>query len=128
MASPGLRGLRPPTTQPEEPTWVVRVDPGDGSAFVLRDTPVLIRLSAAVDPASVTHRSVHVVDAGGAVPSHLGLSADERVVIWCPERMLVPGAEHEVRVRGLVDRAGRPVRVHASRFVPCGFARKDFCD
>lgn len=122
MARPGLRSLTRPG---DGRTWVVRVDPADGAAFVLRDTPVLVRLSAPVDPASVTHRSVRVVDVAGPVPAQLSLSADERVVIWCPDRWLVPGVRHEVLVSGLVDRRGRPVPCHSSAFSACSLARDD---
>jgi hypothetical protein len=118
--------LRPVAGLVAEPTWVVKVDPGDGSSFVLRDTPVLVRLSAPVNPASVTHRSVRVVDASGPVPAELSLSADERVVIWCPQRLMAPSIEHELVVCGLLDRQGRPVPNYTSRFFPCGLARGDF--
>lgn len=109
----------------EDPTWVERVDPGDGSAFVLRDTPVLVRLSGPVNPASVTHRSVRVVDAHGPVPAELRLSADQRVVIWSPQRLLVPVVEHELVVCGLLDSRGQVVPNHSSRFYPCSLARED---
>jgi hypothetical protein len=121
------RSLRPFSGPVDETTWVVRVDPCDGSVYVLRDTPVLVRLSAPINPGSVTHRSVRVVDPGGPIPAQLALSADERVVIWCPDRRLIPGVEHEVLVGGLVDRRGRPVPNHSSRFYPCGIAREDLC-
>lgn len=118
--------LRPFAVPTSDPTWVVRVDPGDGSAFVLRDTPVLVRLSGPVNPATVTHRTVRVVDAHGPVPAELSLSADQRVVIWCPQRLMVPAVEHELMVCGLLDHRGQVVPNHASRFYPCSFAREDF--
>ena len=118
--------LRPFAVPTSDPTWVVRVDPGDGSAFVLRDTPVLVRLSGPVNPASVTHRSFCVVDAHGPVPAELSLSADQRVVIWSPQRLMVPAMEHELLVCGLLDCRGQVVPNHASRFYPCGLAREDF--
>jgi hypothetical protein len=122
-AGPRLRPFAGPVS--EDPTWVERVDPGDGSAFVLRDTPVLVRLSGPVNPASVTHRSVHVVDAHGPVPAELSLSADQRVVIWSPQRLLVPVVEHELVVCGLLDSRGQVVPNHSSRFYPCSLARED---
>ena len=122
----GASRLRPFAGPTADPTWVVRVDPGDGSVFVLRDTPVLVRLSGPVNPATVTHRTVRVVDAHGPVPAELSLSADQRVVIWYPQRLMVPAMQHELMVCGLLDQRGHVVPNHASRFYPCSFAREDF--
>lgn len=105
--------------------WVLRISPEDGAAFVLRDTPVLLRLSHAVDPGSLDAAAVRVVDAAGDVPADLRCSAGGLVVICQPRRLLVPGVEHVVIARGLRDRRGRPVAEHWSRFVPCGLAGPD---
>lgn len=105
--------------------WVMHTTPEDGALFVLRDTPVLLRLSHAVDPNSITAGSVRVMDPGGDVPAGLRWAAEGHVVIWEPRRLLVAGVEHVVIARGLVDRRGRQVAEHWSRFVPCGLSRED---
>jgi len=105
--------------------WVMHTTPEDGAVFVLRDTPVLLRLSHAVDPTSITAGSVRVMDPGGDVPAGLRCAAEGHVVIWEPQRLLVPGVEHVVLARGLLDRRGRAVAEHWSRFVPCGLSRDD---
>lgn len=125
-----MTGLRPcEMAQAPDPgdaaVWVLRTLPEDGAVFVLRDTPVLLRLSHAVDPESVDPRTLRVLDPTGDVPSEVGASADGLVVIWEPRRLLVPGAEHVVVARGLRDRRGRSVAEHWSRFVPCGLSRED---
>ena len=114
-----------PALEETSPAWVMRTSPEDGAAFVLRDTPVLLRLSHAVDPASVRTGAVRVLDATGEVPAGLRWTAAGHVVIWEPRRLLVPGVEHVLIARGLVDRRGRQVAEHWSRFVPCGLSTQD---
>ena len=105
--------------------WVMRASPDDGALFVLRDTPVLLRLSHPVDPACLEPGAVRVLDPQGEVPAGLRWTSEGRVVIWEPLRLLVPGVEHVVIARGLRDRRGRPVAEHWSRFVPCSLSRED---
>lgn len=108
-----------------QPPWVVRIDPQDGARMVLRDTPVLIRLSRPADVRSLSERSVKVLDPAGQVPARLSLSADGCVVIWQPQRLLVPGVEHVVLSAGLRDCRGLPVAPLRTSFVPCGLSRPE---
>lgn len=108
--------------------WVMHTTPEDGAVFVLRDTPVLLRLSHAVDPSSVKASTVRVLDPEGDIPAGVRWTAFGHVVIWEPRRLLVPGVEHVVIARGLLDRRGREVAEHRSRFVPCGLSRDDLHD
>jgi hypothetical protein len=117
-------GLRVPPGAPQPP-WVVRIDPRDGARMVLRDTPVLIRLSRPADVRSLSDRSVRVLDPAGPVPARLSLSADGCVVIWQPQRLLVPGVEHVVVSAGLRDCRGATVVPLRTSFVPCGLARPE---
>ena len=119
--------MRPstPDVNPDVPPAVARVDPGDGATQVLRDAPVVLRMSQPLDPGSVSPETVLVEDDDGAVPGWLRLSPDAQVVIWGGERHLRPGILHFVVARGLRDRLGRPVHPHWSRFVPCDLARED---
>ena len=110
--------------EPEQPAWVTHVAPEDGAMFVLRDTPILLRLSHPADPASFAH-GVLVLDAIGEVPTEIRGLSEGFVVLIQPRRLLVPGVEHVLIVRGLRDRRGRPMAEHWSRFVPCGLARDD---
>lgn len=105
--------------------WVMRTSPEDGAVFVLRDTPVLIRLSHPVDLATLDDEAVRVVDAHGAVAAEISATADGLLVIWRAHALLVPGVEHVLSVSGLRDRQGREMSPHWSRFVPCGLARED---
>jgi hypothetical protein len=105
--------------------WVMRTSPEDGAVFVLRDTPVLVRLSHPVDPATLSPATLRVIDACGAVPAEIASTADGLLVIWRARRLLVPGVEHVLTMSGLRDRQGREVSAHWSRFVPCGLARDD---
>jgi hypothetical protein len=103
----------------------MRTSPDDGALFVLRDTPVLLRLSHPVDPSSLEPGAVRVLDPSGEVPAGLRWTGEGHVVIWESERLLVPGVEHVIIARGLRDRRGRPIAEHWSRFVPCGLSRED---
>lgn len=114
-----------PAVEETQPAWVMHTTPEDGAMFVLRDTPVLLRLSHAVDPISVKASAVRVLDANGDVPGGVRWAAEGHVVIWEPRRLLVPGVEHVVIARGLTDRRGRALAEHWSRFVPCGLSRED---
>jgi hypothetical protein len=114
-----------PAVEETQAAWVMHTTPADGAVFVLRDTPVLLRLSHAVDPVSVNAGAVRVLDTAGEVPAGLRWAAAGHVVIWEPRRLLVPGVEHVVIARGLTDRRGRAVAEHWSRFVPCGLACED---
>jgi hypothetical protein len=104
---------------------VASVDPRDGATQVLRDAPVVLRMSQPLDPESVSPESVSVQDDRGTVPGWLQLSPDFHVVIWGADRHLRSGILHFVVARGLRDRRGRPVDPHWSRFVPCDLARAD---
>lgn len=100
------------------PAYVIRVEPPDGTVGTLTDGPVLVRLSHCVDPSSLSPVTVSVTDAFGSVPARLELSSDGRVVIWRPERPLLPCLEHRVEILGLVDFRGQAIEPHVSRFVP----------
>lgn len=123
----GLRSNSVAFGGPEDdgPAWVVRVDPQDGAIGVLRDAPVLARLSRPADPKSLSEASFRVEADGETVPATLRTSPDGRVVIWLGERLLNPGVEHVVVACGLRDALGRAVAAHRSRFVPCDLARAD---
>lgn len=110
---------------PDAPAWVTRTTPDDGAVFVLRDTPVLLRLSHPLDPATLGPASVRVLDVCGDVPADLSWTADGLVVVWRAQRLLLPGVEHVLIAKGLRDHRGREVSPHWSRFVPCGLARDD---
>lgn len=110
---------------PDVAPAVARVDPRDGATQVLRDAPVILRISQPLDPESLSLETVSVEDDGGTVPGRLRLSPDFLVVIWGGDRPLRPGILHFVVARGLRDRRGRPVNPHWSRFVPCDLARED---
>jgi hypothetical protein len=114
-----------PAVEQTHAAWVMNTTPPDGAVFVLRDSPVLLRFSHAVDPLSLSTRAVRVLDASGDVPAGVRWAAEGHVVIWESRRLLVPGVEHVVIARGLLDRRGRAVAEHWSRFVPCGLSRDD---
>ncbi|MCG6921851.1 MAG: Ig-like domain-containing protein [Acidobacteria bacterium] len=107
--------MRPKTVAPFH---VERVDPPDGATGVLRDDPVLVRLSAPVDPDRLSEATVEVREADGAVPSRVETLDGGRVLVWWPGRGLRPGREHHVVARGLRDRRGREAPALASRFTP----------
>ena len=62
----------PPDASRDLPPAVARVDPRDGATQVLRDAPVILRISQPLDPASLSLETVSVEDDGGAVPGWLG--------------------------------------------------------
>lgn len=103
------------------PGFVVHVEPGNGATGILRDSPVVTRLSHRVDPQSLTPATFRVEDASGPVPARLATSPDGHVVLWWPERLLTAGAEHRVVAEGLRDAVGRLIPTYESRFVAGGF-------
>ena len=112
----------------DERPGIALVEPGDGATGIFRDAPVALRVSAPVDPRSLTAETLRVQDPDGCVPGHAQASGDGCLLVWWPERLLQPDVLHFVVVRGLFDLRGRPVAPHFSRFVPCGFARQDLHD
>jgi hypothetical protein len=110
---------------PASPGWVRRVVPADGERLVLCDTPVVLLVSHALDPRSVSLDSVRVLDPLGDLPGWVRLSSDGRLLIWEGSELFVPGALHTVRVSGLRDVAGVSVQDHESRFSTCGLRRLD---
>lgn len=102
---------------PDSSGYVVWVEPEDGAEGVFRDAVVLVRVSQPLDPHSLGH--FHVCDESEAVPSRLEASADLRVLIWRPERLLRAGVEHVIVLEGLRDRRGQPLPGLRSRF-SCG--------
>lgn len=107
------------------PAWVRRVEPADGERLVLCDTPVVLLVSHALDPRSVSLESVRVLDPLGDLPGSVRVSSDGRLLIWEGSDLFVPGALHTVRVSGLRDVAGVIVQDHESRFTTCGLRRLD---
>jgi hypothetical protein len=107
--------VRPKTVAPFH---VERVDPPDGAIGVLRDDPVLVRLSAPIDADRLGEATVEVREADGAVPSRVETLDGGRVLVWWPGRRLRPGREHHLVARGLRDRRGREAPALASRFTP----------
>jgi hypothetical protein len=105
--------------------WVTRIDPRDGATGAFRDTPVLARLSHALDPATLTATSFRIERPSGPVPGRLMLSPDAKVVVWTPESLLEAGSTHFVLASGLRDVLGREVAPHVSRFVPCDITWED---
>jgi hypothetical protein len=104
---------------------VAAVEPPDGATQVLRDAPVVLRLSCPLDPTTLTPESFWVQDPEGHVPGWVRLSPDLKVVIWGADRPLRAGKPHVVVASGLKDDRGRPVPPHRSAFVPCDLARED---
>jgi len=124
VGAPWRGGLRAGSCTPgdpdeDQPTRVLRVDPRDGAMGVFRDTPVVVRLSYPAHPESLSATTFHVEGPRGAVPGRVSMSPDGQCLIWTGERLFAPDALHFVVVRGLVDRRGRDVEPHVSRFLPC---------
>jgi len=108
-----------------EDVFVVRVEPPDGSSGVLRDAPVLARVSHRIDARSLSADSVRIVGLSGPVSMRRELSRDGYVLICRPEQPLEGGVEHRLFVVGLRDARGRLVLAHESRFVPGGLGLHD---
>ena len=127
-AAPGLRASTAGWDGPpgDRPARVVRIDPADGATGVFVDDPVVATLSHSADVGWTTADAVRVTDDIGEVPGRLRFSPDARVLVWTPQRPLRPGVEHTVTIAGLRDLRGREMAPHASRFVPCPFAARDF--
>lgn len=111
-----------------EAAFVTWVEPENGAAGVFRDALVLARLSAPLDPESLSAETFRVCDPAGRVPSSVELSRDQKVVIWRAERLLDPGVEHRVEADGLRDNRGRLVAPHRSCFFPGPLAFRDLVD
>ena len=112
----------------DSPPHVVEVEPEDGASGVLRDTPLVLRLSRPVDPTTVTTSSVRVHSTSGAVPARLVVSPDRTMLVWVAQRLLAPRTEHMVRVEGVHDLWGTPVEPYQCRFVPGELSTQDWRD
>ena len=110
---------------PEEEVFVVRVEPPDGASGVLRDAPVLARVSHRLDARTLGPDSVRIVGHSGPIAIRMELSRDGFVLICRPERPLEAGVEHRLELVGLKDARGRTVLAHESRFVPGGLGLHD---
>ncbi len=113
--------------RPEPPApVVVQVDPDDGRLGVFRDAPVMLRLSQPLHADCLSGATFSVRDPDGPVPGALRVVGDGDVLIWRASRPLRADALHFVVVSGLLDRRGRAVPRHLSRFVPCAFESRDW--
>jgi hypothetical protein len=121
LSRAGLRSnvYAPGEPESDEPARVLRVDPDDGASGVFRDSPVVVRLSHAADVNSVSPATLRVEGPHGTLRGLVGMSPDAQCLIWTGAEPFVPDGLHFVVVRGVVDRRGREVRPHISRFVPC---------
>jgi hypothetical protein len=111
------RGRHDPPEE-DEPARILRVEPADGATGVLRDSPVVVRLSHPADPLSVNAATLRVEDPCGPVAARPFVSPDGLVVLCIPDRPLLAGVPHAIVARGLRDRKNREVAPHESRFVP----------
>jgi hypothetical protein len=109
----------------EQDVFVVRVEPPDGSSGILRDAPVVARISHRIDPRTVADDTVRLSSRAGAVAMRLEVSRDGFILIGRPERPLDPGVEHRLELEGLRDRRGRAIVRHSSRFVPGPMGSRD---
>ena len=100
------------------PFRVERVDPPDGATGVLRDDPVLVRLSAPVDADRLGEATVEVREGDGTVPAQVQTLDGGRVLVWWPGRRLRAGRVHCLVASGLRDRRGREAPALMSRFTP----------
>ncbi len=124
-------GIRMPSAPPASQSsalagFVVATDPEDGASGVFRDAVVLLRLSCAIDPSSVSSTTLRVEDAQGEVPAWMLLSPDRAVLIWSGQRLLTPDVEHRIVADGLRGLHGEPIDSHESRFVPCNHVSKEW--
>jgi hypothetical protein len=110
------------------PTRIDRIDPMDGAQGVLRDTPILVRFSRAIDTAAMPPDALRVEFGGHVVPGHLTLSPDGLVAIWQPERSMVAGSDHHVLAIGFLDRRGQRVVDHSSGFTTGSLTRDDLSE
>jgi hypothetical protein len=108
-----------------EDVFVVRVEPPDGASGILRDAPVLARVSHRLDSRTLSADSVRIVGHAGPVSMRLELSRDGFVLICRPDLPLEGGVEHRLEIVGLRDARGREVMAHESRFVPGGLGLHD---
>jgi hypothetical protein len=109
----------------DKPPRVLRIDPGEGTAGVFRDTPVVALLSHAADRQSLDPHVLVVTDTSSRVPGRVVLSPDGRVLVWQSDRLLNPGEPHEVQCAGLRDLRGREIAGLFTRFVPCDLSWSD---
>ena len=105
--------------------FVVRVEPPDGACGILRDAPVLARISHRLDSRTLSPASVRIVGLSGPVSMRIELSRDGYILICRPEHPLEAGVEHRFEIVGLKDARGREVLAHESRFVPGGLGLHD---
>jgi hypothetical protein len=108
-----------------EEVFVVRVEPPDGASGILRDAPVLARISHRLDARTLSPDSVRIIGDSGPVSMRTELSRDGFILICRPERPLEAFVEHRFEIVGLRDARGREVLAHASRFVPGGLGLHD---
>jgi hypothetical protein len=101
------------------------VEPEDGAAGVLSDSPVVIHLSCPVEPASLGPETLRLLETSCAVPCRREAIAGGRVLVLWPRGRLHAGVEHIVDIVGLRDREGREFRPHRTRFTPGPLGRPE---
>jgi hypothetical protein len=109
----------------DDDVFVVRVEPPDGASGILRDAPVLARVSHRLDSRTLCPESVRILNDSGPIAMRLELTRDGFVLICRPDRPLEAGVEHRFEIVGLRDARGREVMAHESRFVPGGLGLHD---
>lgn len=112
--------------QADQPPAVLHVDPDDGRVGVFCDALVVLHVSQPLDEASLVAATFSVRDPAGAVPGELRVVGRGDVLVWRAARRLRPDAPHFVLVSGLLDRRGRELPRHLSRFVPCAFTSAEW--
>lgn len=119
-------GSRASARRSDEPPAVVHVDPDDGRVGVFCDAPVVLHLSQPLDEATLSGATFSVRDPTGTVPGAWHLLGGGDVLVWRASRRLQPDMTHFVIAHGLLDRRGRQVPQHLSRFVPCAFTSTEW--
>jgi hypothetical protein len=134
ITDPSGRLVAPQTTQfttasgPDTtPPTLLRSTPAYGATGVLVNAVVILELSEAVDPATVTTASVGVFDAvvGEYVAGTPSLSPDQRTITFVPASPLRIGHPHQVYLSynlGLRDLSGNVMAGAATPYFTTGFS------
>jgi YD repeat-containing protein len=104
---------------------VVQISPQNGEANIPINSQVVVRLSEAVEPASVRNNAIALTAGGVTVSGSVSVSSDGLRLIFKPTNLLTVSTTYSVSVNGFSDVAGNPVTPFTSSFTTSSSSQLD---
>ncbi len=115
-----------PFSSDTTPPVIDQITPGDGALDALLNHAVVARFDEAILASSALPGSFRLLQDGTQdVPGTIHTSADERLISFRPDDLLLPETNYSIEISGLKDRAGNPMALPFTSNFTTSFSADD---